>query len=45
MDAHWVYAGIAMVLSYLCGSIPTSVWWGRAFYGVDVRDHGISYQQ
>ncbi len=40
MDAHWVYAGIAMVLSYLCGSIPTSVWWGRAFYGVDVREHG-----
>jgi acyl phosphate:glycerol-3-phosphate acyltransferase len=28
------------VLSYLCGSIPTSVWWGRAFYGTDVREHG-----
>jgi acyl phosphate:glycerol-3-phosphate acyltransferase len=40
MDMHWVYAGIAMVLSYLCGSIPTSVWWGRAFYGLDVREHG-----
>lgn len=40
MDAHWVYALIAMVLSYLCGSIPTSVWWGKAFYGVDVREHG-----
>jgi acyl phosphate:glycerol-3-phosphate acyltransferase len=40
MDMHWVYAGIAMVLSYLCGSIPTSVWWGRSFYGVDVREHG-----
>lgn len=40
MDAHWVYALLAMVLSYLCGSIPTSVWWGKAFYGVDVRQHG-----
>ena len=40
MDAHWVYALIAIVLSYLCGSIPTSVWWGRAFFGVDVREHG-----
>ncbi len=40
MDMHWVYAGVAMVLSYLCGSIPTSVWWGKAFYKVDVRDHG-----
>ena len=40
MDAHWVYALLAMVLSYLCGSIPTSVWWGKAFYGIDVREHG-----
>jgi glycerol-3-phosphate acyltransferase PlsY len=40
MDTHWMYALIAMVLSYLCGSIPTSVWWGRAFFGVDVREHG-----
>ena len=40
MDIHWVYATGAMVLSYLCGSIPTSVWWGKAFYGLDVRDHG-----
>ncbi len=40
MDMNWVYAGIAMVLSYLCGSIPTSVWWGKAFFGVDVREHG-----
>ncbi len=40
MDAHWVYAAGAMVLSYLCGSIPTSVWWGRAFHGIDVREHG-----
>ncbi|HRF80704.1 MAG TPA: glycerol-3-phosphate 1-O-acyltransferase PlsY, partial [Flavobacteriales bacterium] len=22
------------------GSIPTSVWWGKAFFAVDVREHG-----
>ena len=27
-------------IAYLIGSIPSSVWIGRSFYGVDVRDHG-----
>lgn len=40
MDFPWVYSISAMVLAYVCGSIPTSVWWGRAFFGVDVRQHG-----
>ncbi|HEX2616761.1 MAG TPA: glycerol-3-phosphate acyltransferase, partial [Flavobacteriales bacterium] len=40
MDFPWVYGTAAMVVSYLCGSIPTSVWWGRGFFGVDVREHG-----
>lgn len=40
MDFPWVYGISAMVLAYLCGSIPTSVWWGRAFFGIDVREHG-----
>lgn len=26
--------------AYMVGSIPTSVWVGRLFHGVDVRDHG-----
>ncbi len=26
--------------AYLMGSIPTSVWIGKYFYGIDVRDHG-----
>lgn len=30
----------AAVLAYLLGSIPTSVWIGRIFYGLDVREHG-----
>lgn len=27
-------------LSYLLGSIPTSVWVGKWFYGIDIREHG-----
>ena len=40
MEFPWVYGIASMVIAYLIGSIPTSVWWGRAFYGVDVRQHG-----
>lgn len=40
MDFPWVYGISAMVLAYVCGSIPTSVWWGRTFFGIDVREHG-----
>jgi len=28
------------ILAYLLGSIPSAVWIGKAFYGVDVREHG-----
>lgn len=28
------------MLAYLFGSIPTAVWFGQAFYGVDVREFG-----
>lgn len=31
---------VAIILAYLIGSIPTSVWIGRIFYGVDVRKEG-----
>lgn len=32
---------IAVILAaYLFGSIPTSVWVGKIFYGIDVREHG-----
>ena len=31
---------VILVLSYLAGSIPGSVWVGRAIYGIDVREHG-----
>lgn len=35
-----MFLAAALVLSYLVGSIPTSVWVGKAFYGIDVREHG-----
>jgi glycerol-3-phosphate acyltransferase PlsY len=31
---------IAIILAYLIGSLPTSVWIGRIFYNVDVRTQG-----
>lgn len=31
---------VIVVLSYLLGSIPTSIWVGKLFKGVDIRDHG-----
>lgn len=35
-----VYLLGIVVLAYLFGSIPTAVWFGQAFYGVDVREYG-----
>jgi len=31
---------VEIILAYLIGSIPTSVWVGKLFYGIDVREHG-----
>ena len=31
---------IAIIIAYLIGSIPTSVWLGKYFYGIDVREYG-----
>lgn len=40
MEFPWMFGVTAMVVSYLCGSMPSSVWWGKGFFGVDVREHG-----
>ena len=29
-----------MCLAYLVGSVPSAVWIGKAFYGIDVREYG-----
>lgn len=31
---------LLIVIAYLIGSIPTSVWISRIFFGVDIRDYG-----
>lgn len=31
---------LALVLSYLAGSIPSAVWAGKLFHGIDIREHG-----
>ena len=35
-----IYSISAVLLAYLFGSIPSAVWIGQAFYGVDVREYG-----
>ena len=31
---------LLIIAAYLFGSVPSSVWIGKRFYGVDVREHG-----
>jgi glycerol-3-phosphate acyltransferase PlsY len=31
---------IAVILAYLAGSVPSAVWAGKIFHGIDVREHG-----
>ncbi|WP_266362194.1 glycerol-3-phosphate 1-O-acyltransferase PlsY [Tellurirhabdus rosea] len=31
---------LTTVVAYLLGSIPTAVWYGEAFFGIDIREHG-----
>jgi glycerol-3-phosphate acyltransferase PlsY len=37
---HIVINAAVLVLAYLIGAIPTSVWIGRGFYGIDIREYG-----
>lgn len=30
----------ALIIAYLIGSIPSAVWVGKTFYGIDVREYG-----
>ena len=32
---------IGIVVAYLLGSIPSAVWIGKSFYGIDVREKGM----
>lgn len=35
-----IFSISALIVAYLFGSIPTAVWIGQAFYGIDVREYG-----
>ncbi|PWG81648.1 glycerol-3-phosphate 1-O-acyltransferase PlsY [Pararcticibacter amylolyticus] len=35
-----IYSVSALIAAYLFGSIPSAVWIGQAFYGIDVREYG-----
>ena len=34
------YCIVTLFIAYLLGSIPSAVWIGKRYYGVDVREHG-----
>jgi acyl phosphate:glycerol-3-phosphate acyltransferase len=36
----WIWNAFILLLAYLIGSIPNSVWIGKLFFNMDVRDHG-----
>ena len=38
--AHWPLDPVAVLLSYLLGSLPTGLWLGLWLKGVDIRQHG-----
>jgi acyl phosphate:glycerol-3-phosphate acyltransferase len=38
MDVLFIIGGL--IIAYLVGSIPTAVWYSRAFFGMDVREFG-----
>ncbi len=38
MELILIISGI--IVSYLIGSMPTALWFGKAFYGIDIREHG-----
>ncbi len=36
----FAYIAAGCILAYLFGSLPSAVWVGQAFFGIDVRDYG-----
>jgi glycerol-3-phosphate acyltransferase PlsY len=36
----YISLGIGIVIAYFIGSIPSAVWIGKSFYGIDVRQKG-----
>ena len=36
----WIIVLLILVTAYLLGSIPSAVWIGKKYYGIDIREHG-----
>ena len=36
----YIVIAVFLVIAYLLGSIPSAVWIGKHYYGIDVREHG-----
>ncbi len=36
----WLIVIALVILAYLLGSIPSAVWIGKKYYGIDIREHG-----
>lgn len=36
----WLIVIVLVILAYLLGSIPSAVWIGKKYYGIDIREHG-----
>jgi glycerol-3-phosphate acyltransferase PlsY len=36
----WLSIIVIMIAAYLLGSIPSAVWIGKKYYGIDIREHG-----
>jgi acyl phosphate:glycerol-3-phosphate acyltransferase len=37
---EWVFKIFTILFAYFLGSIPTSIWIGKTFFNIDIRDHG-----
>ncbi|MFC6996170.1 glycerol-3-phosphate 1-O-acyltransferase PlsY [Rufibacter roseus] len=37
---EWLIIGGMLLAAYLIGAVPTAVWVGKSYYGIDVRQHG-----
>ena len=36
----WIIVTSIIIAAYLLGSIPSAVWIGKKYYGIDIREHG-----
>ena len=36
----WLIVIAIIIAAYLLGSIPSAVWIGKKYYGIDIREHG-----